>query len=109
MAAECPDGRCDGSGFLFEEATRRAWPCSCRPARLARRKAKSVAGRIPQRFREVSFDREPVPSIERTNPVAVRAVRDYVAALDAQLEVCRGLWFSGDVGTGKTTLAMLIS
>ncbi len=109
MAADCPDGRCDGSGFLFDEATRRAWACSCRPARIARRKAASVAGRIPHRFREVSFEREPVPSIERTNPVVVRTVRDYVASIDEQLDGGRGLWFAGDVGTGKTTLAMLIS
>jgi len=109
MAPDCPDGRCDGSGFLFDEATRRAWPCSCRPGRLARRKARSVAGRIPQRFREVSFEREPVPSIARVNPVVVRTVRDYVADVDAQLDAGRGLWFAGTVGTGKTTLAMLIS
>jgi DNA replication protein DnaC len=109
MASDCPDGHCDGSGFLLDEETRKAWPCSCRPARLARRKAASVAGRIPQRFREVSFDREPVPSIERTNPVVVRTVRDYIADIDEQLRVGRGLWFAGDVGTGKTTLAMLIS
>ena len=29
--------------------------------------------------------------------------------IDAQLESGKGLWFVGDVGTGKTTLAMLIS
>jgi DNA replication protein DnaC len=109
MASECPDGRCDGSGFVIDDVTRRAWPCSCRPARLARRKAASIAGRIPQRFREVSFDREPIPSIARANPVVARTVRDFVARIDEQLDAGRGLWFTGDVGTGKTTLAMLIS
>jgi DNA replication protein DnaC len=109
MPAECPDGRCDGSGFLYDEAARRAYPCSCRPARLARRKAAAVAGRIPARFRGVSFDREPVPSIERTNPWTVRAVREYVTGIDEALDAGRGIWFAGDVGTGKTTLAMLIS
>src|SRR3712207_3579565 len=109
MPADCPDGRCDGSGFLYDEATRQAWPCSCRPARIARRKAAAVAGRIPLRYREVSFEREPLPSIERANPVVVRAVRDYVGDLREQLAAGRGVWFSGDVGTGKTTLAMLIS
>jgi DNA replication protein DnaC len=109
MASECPDGRCDGSGFVIDDTTRRAWPCTCRPARLARRKAASIAGRIPQRFREVSFDREPVPSIARANPVVARTVRDFIGRIDEQLDAGRGLWFTGDVGTGKTTLAMLIS
>jgi len=47
MPPDCPDGRCDGSGFLYDEATRKAWPCSCRPARIARRKAAAVASGVP--------------------------------------------------------------
>jgi DNA replication protein DnaC len=105
----CPDGRCDGSGFLYDEALRRAYPCSCRPQRLARRKAAAVAGRIPKRFRDVGFDREPLVSIERSNPAVVRAVRSYVSSIATQLDEGRGLMFRGDVGTGKTSLAMLIS
>jgi len=105
----CPDNRCNGSGFLYDEEQRRARPCSCRPARMARKRAAAVAGRLPQRFREVSFDREPVVSIERRNPVVVREVRLYVRAIADRLAEGRGIWFAGDVGTGKTTLAMLIS
>jgi DNA replication protein DnaC len=105
----CPDGRCDGSGFLFDEAARRARPCSCRPARIARKRAAALEGRIPKRYREVSFEREPVISIERRNPALVREVRRYVAAVRERLAAGRGLWFTGDVGTGKTTLAMLVS
>ncbi|MGH2945846.1 MAG: ATP-binding protein [Solirubrobacteraceae bacterium] len=105
----CPDDRCDGSGFLYEESARRAYPCSCRPARMARKRAAAVAGRLPRRFREVSFEREPVISIERRNPALVREVRRYVAAVRERLDAGRGLWFTGDVGTGKTTLAMLVS
>lgn len=107
--SRCPDGRCDGSGFLYDEQARRAFPCSCRPGRLARRRAAAVAGRIPKRFREVSFERELVFSIERTNPQVVRVVRRYVGTIADQLAGGRGLWFAGDVGTGKTTLAMLVS
>jgi DNA replication protein DnaC len=102
----CPDGRCDGSGFLYDEEARRARDCSCRPRRLARRKARKLAGVIPRRYQGVSFDRPPVTQIE---PTVVRAVRAYVDALDRRLEEGRGIWFQGDVGTGKTTLAMLIS
>jgi DNA replication protein DnaC len=105
----CPDGRCDGSGFLWDEDGRRARPCSCRPARLARKRAAAVAGRLPRRFREVSFDREPVVSIERRNPALIREVRRYVGAVGERLDEGRGVWFTGDVGTGKTTLAMLVS
>jgi DNA replication protein DnaC len=107
--ASCPDGRCDGSGFLFDEAARSARPCSCRPARLARKRAAALEGRIPKRYREVSFEREPLISIERANPHVVREVRQYVRTIGEQLDAGRGLWFTGDVGTGKTTLAMLIS
>ena len=105
----CPDNRCDGSGFLFDEERRRAYACSCRPQRLARKRAAAVAGRLPRRFREIGFDREPVLSIERTNPHVVREVRRYAAEVRERLGAGRGLWFTGDVGTGKTTLAMLIS
>ena len=105
----CPDGRCDGSGFLYDEAARIARPCSCRPLRIARKRAAALEGRIPRRYREVSFEREPLVSIERSNPHVVREVRQYVGAIAEQLDAGRGLWFTGDVGTGKTTLAMLIS
>jgi DNA replication protein DnaC len=105
----CPDGRCDGTGFLFDEAERRAYPCSCRPQRLARRRAAAVAGRLPKRFREVSFEREPVVSIERANPPVLREVRAYVRNVSERLAEGRGIWFTGSVGTGKTTLAMLVS
>jgi DNA replication protein DnaC len=54
----------------------------------------------------VSFDREPVAGMA---PHIVADVRRYVSDLDARLDEGRGLWFMGDVGTGKTTLAMLVS
>jgi DNA replication protein DnaC len=105
----CSDNRCDGSGFLFDEAGRRARPCSCRPARMARKRSAAVAGRLPRRFREVSFDREPIVSIERRNAALIREVRTYVRAVGERLDEGRGIWFTGTVGTGKTTLAMLVS
>jgi DNA replication protein DnaC len=109
LSAPCPDNRCDGSGFLFDEERRSSAPCSCRPQRLARKRASAVAGRLPKRYREVSFDREPVLSIERANPYVIRDVRSYVRDVDGRLDEGRGIWFTGDVGTGKTTLAMLVS
>ena len=102
----CPENRCDGSGFLYDEGGRRAYPCSCRPSRIARKRAAAVAGRLPRRFREVSFDREPVVSM---NDALIREVRSYVRSIDERLDEGRGIWFAGAVGSGKTTLAMLVS
>jgi DNA replication protein DnaC len=110
MSAACPDGRCDGSGFLYDEEKRTARPCSCRPQRLARKRAAAVAGRLPTLYRGVSFDREPVLSMRRgPQENVVRAVRHYCSNIDAELDDGKGVWFVGDIGTGKTTLAMLIS
>src|ERR1044071_7997208 len=103
----CP--HCDGSGFLIDEETRRAYPCECRPRRIARKRAASLTARLPKRFRGVGFEREPVVSIARANPHQVRAVKAYVSNIQENLDSGRGIWFTGDVGTGKTTLAMLVS
>ena len=73
---------------------------------MARKRAAAVAGRLPKRFRGVSFDREPVVSM---NEAVVREVRTYVRHIGERLDEGRGIWFVGGVGTGKTTLAMLIS
>jgi DNA replication protein DnaC len=37
------------------------------------------------------------------------AVKEFVEAIDDRLEKGAGIWLMGDVGTGKTTLAMLVS
>jgi len=57
----------------------------------------------------VSFDRSPVPEIARVAPEQVQSIRRYVRNIDSNLDSGRGLWLVGDVGTGKTTLAMLAS
>jgi DNA replication protein DnaC len=102
----CPLGLCDGSGFVVDEATNTAKDCRCRAGRIARKRAASLEGRIPKRYRGASFDRPPV--LGMPEPV-VSAVRSYVRNLDARLEEGRGMWLVGDVGTGKTTLAMIVS
>jgi DNA replication protein DnaC len=107
--AECPLGRCDGSGFVVDEATNTARDCECRAGRIAGARTRSLAGRIPRRYRGVSFERPPVSDIARVAPEQVRAVRRYAGAIEHNLDSGRGLWIQGDVGTGKTTLAMLVS
>jgi DNA replication protein DnaC len=101
----CPLGACDGSGWILgpEDVAR---PCECREQRLRRGRGRGVASVIPPRYRGVSFDRPPVTLIE---PMVVRVVRSWVEDLGDNLDAGRGLWLMGDTGTGKTTLAMLVS
>jgi DNA replication protein DnaC len=104
-ARACPFGACDGSGWILgpEDVAR---PCECRERRVSRARSRGVASVIPARFRGVGFDRPPVTDMDAA---VVDGVREYVADLDANLAAGRGLWLTGDVGTGKTTLAMLVS
>ena len=73
---------------------------------MARARARSLAAVIPKRDRGVSFDRPPVANLP--GPVKF-LVQSYVRDIDANLDAGRGLWMFGDVGTGKTSLAMLVS
>jgi DNA replication protein DnaC len=105
-AQPCPFGVCDGTGFVVDESTRVAQPCRCRPQRVERRRARSLSAVIPRKYRGVSFDRAPVTELPAPQ---VQMVKHFVRDVDANLDAGRGLWFEGDVGTGKTTLAMLVS
>jgi DNA replication protein DnaC len=105
--SDCAFGICDGSGFVFDDATNTAYDCRCRPQLVAQAKARSLSAVIPRRYRDVSFERAPVTEIE---PRAVVAeTRRFVDHVDENLDSGRGLWFVGATGTGKTTLAMLVS
>jgi DNA replication protein DnaC len=102
----CPYAVCDGTGFVVDEATRVAAPCRCRAQRIDRRRARSLSAVIPRKYRGASFDRPPVSDMPAPQ---VHVVKRFVRAIDANLDSGRGLWFAGDVGTGKTTLAMIVS
>ena len=104
--SDCRYGICDGSGFVVDEQERTTTACRCRPELIARRRTQSLRSVIPPRFMNVGFDREPVIGMD---PHVVGEVRRYVADIEANLDSGRGLWFMGDVGNGKTTLAMLVS
>ncbi len=106
MSAPCPFGECDGTGFVEDEGDRAVRPCRCRPQRVARAKAHSLSAVIPKRFRDASWDRPPVSNMPRS---VVRPVRAFADNIDSRLDAGTGLWFMGDLGTGKTTLAMLVS
>ena len=107
MSERCPYGECDGAGLLFDDATNTAYPCRCRAQVIAKRRARSLSAVIPKLYRNASFDRPPVSDIEPRR--VVQDVRSFTNRIDDHLDAGRGLWFMGPVGTGKTTLAMLVS
>jgi DNA replication protein DnaC len=106
----CPLGVCDGSGWILgpENVAR---PCDCRERRMAKRRARGVASAIPRKYRGVSLDRPPVSDMARDRGRApvYNAVKEFAEGIDERLDAGEGLWLMGDVGTGKTTLAMLVS
>jgi DNA replication protein DnaC len=105
VPSACPFGACDGSGWILgpEDVAR---PCDCRERRVSRARSRGVASVIPPKYRGVSFDRPPVTQI---NEIVVRRVRDFCDEIADNLDHGRGLWFVGSSGTGKTSLAMLVS
>jgi len=104
-AEEPACSRCGGDGFVLDERGE-AVACDCRAARVGRARSAGASSVIPRRYRGVSFDRAPVGDL---SPDVVRPVRSFCRNLDENIRNGRGLWFMGDVGTGKTTLAMLVS
>ena len=102
----CPLNECDGSGFVVDTEARTTRACRCRPQRIARAKARRLSAVIPRKYQRASFDQPPVTWMDDG---VVRVVRRFAQDVEANLDQGRGLWFVGDVGTGKTTLAMLVS
>ena len=106
----CPLGKCDGSGWVVDDENT-ARPCECRERRIQQARTRGVRSVLPTKYQGVGFDRPPVSDMAR-DPVtraAVRTVAEFIDDLDARIADGRGLWIEGDVGTGKTTLAMLVS
>ena len=106
--APCPVGVCDGSGWLLgpEDVAR---PCECREGKLAKRRARGIASAIPRRYRDVSFDRGDIQDLAARHSAVVEQVRIFTGELEERIRSGAGLWLMGDVGTGKTALAMLAS
>jgi DNA replication protein DnaC len=103
--AACPLGRCDGSGWLVDDSNE-ARPCECREQRLRGAATRRMGTGIPRRYGGVSFERKPIVDVD---PFVLRHVREYVHRIEQNVDAGRGLWFCGDIGTGKTSLAMLVS
>ncbi len=83
-----------------------ARPCECRARTINRARLRGVASVIPPKYRGVSFDRPPVTQMDGE---VVKVARSYCTEIEQKLAGGEGLWLYGDAGTGKTTLAMLVS
>jgi DNA replication protein DnaC len=70
-----------------------------------------VASAIPRKYRGVSFDRPPISDMagDPARAPVYGAVKEFVERIGERLGEGDGLWLMGDVGTGKTTLAMVVS
>ena len=99
----CRFGECDGSGWVLDEETNEAHPCRCRE-RVDGGIDGRLRGGMPKRLLAASLDRHP-----DLDPSLVRHVRRFIADVGEHVEAGRGLWFHGTVGTGKTTLALLVA
>ena len=102
----CPERMCDGSGWLLDEESNVARPCACRERRIHRSASRRIGTGIPKRYRGVSFDRRPICDMD---PTLLSHLRRFVHRIEQNLDDGKGLWLYGDVGTGKTSLAMLVS
>jgi DNA replication protein DnaC len=106
--APCPFRECDGSGFVIDDATNTASDCRCRARQIATARGRHLEARIPSRYRALSFD-QLVGTELVAFPEQIRVVQRYAERVEDNLDAGRGVWIMGDVGTGKTMLAMLIS
>jgi DNA replication protein DnaC len=92
--------------MVVDEATNTAAPCRCRESLIGRAITRRTNTTIPKRFRGVSMDRKPLVDLDRSIRAGISAFLD---DLDANLAQGHGLWCYGDVGTGKSSLLMLIA
>ena len=50
--SDCVYGICDGSGFIYDEATNTASDCRCRPQIIARNKARGLSAVVPRLYED---------------------------------------------------------
>lgn len=109
-SAVCAVGVCDGSGWIIGDDDE-ARPCECRKRKVRRARVRGMQSAIPERYRGVSFDRPPISNMaaDQQTAAVVREIRDYCDNIDGELAEGNGIWLHGSAGTGKTSLAMLVS
>lgn len=79
--------------------------CGCYDRFLQRRRVRRAGGRLPQRFRGVGLDRNPVVRLPESQR---RRLREFHDGLGRQLDAGRGLWIAGDSGVGKSAAAAVL-
>lgn len=104
----CPFGLCDGGGFVVEEETNTASDCRCRAGRIARRRAAALEARIPNRYRSLSFEQLEGGGLSPYS-AQIATVRRFASRIGENIGAGQSMWIQGDIGTGKTALAMLVS
>src|SRR5512132_4702526 len=102
----CRYGSCDGGGWIEVEEGNGARECECKRERVAAARAARLATSIPRRYLEVDFDRWPITNLDQR---IVREVRKYCRRLEGNLESGRGLYFFGEIGSGKTRLGRRVA
>lgn len=107
----CP--HCQGATWVLDE-NGDAVPCVCRADAVRRARTRGLLTTVPRKFAGVAIsdDGRTITSSGRPlnfPPEVTRAVLKYIRGIDKNLAEGNGLWFEGDTGTGKTTLAMLVS
>ena len=105
----CPHGLCGGEGFVLDEETNTARPCECRLQRITNARSRRLRNQIPEKYRDVAFDREPARTLLSELGVLGTELRQFHRKIEEKLDAGQGLWFMGPPGTGKTTLAMALS
>jgi len=102
-----PGGGCDGDGWLIDEEANVTRECRCRPERIRRTRSARLSRELPERFQQITLDDQRL--LATVDEAILREVRNYVRRIDRELEEGNGLFFFGDRGAGKTTLAMAIA
>ncbi|HEY2767201.1 MAG TPA: hypothetical protein VGI76_03035, partial [Solirubrobacteraceae bacterium] len=83
----CPFETCDGSGFQVDEDTNTARDCACRARQVAHARARRLRERVPRRYMDLSWDRNPLAQIAQdpTNAGSVRRIKQFCRDIDRKL------------------------
>jgi DNA replication protein DnaC len=111
LPRSCPLGICDGGGWITDSEDEIARPCGCRERRIQQARMRGVRSVLPSKYQGVSLERPPIADMARDPQTrdVVEVVSAFIGELGERIADGRGLWLEGSVGTGKTTLAMLVS
>lgn len=107
----CP--HCSGSTWVLAD-NGDAKPCECRAAAVRRAQVRGLFTHVPKKFDGVRYDAESQTFLDRERrlsipPAVVRPIARYIGSIDERIRAGDGLWLEGDNGTGKTSVAMLVS